>query len=275
MSSPAPKPEPAAPASRQPWPPPGGAPGPPEHAPALALRSPLSLRAATACVAVSLLAAALAYAIGHRLPAVYQSSGMIRVATATQSGIADTDVTADNDLASQYAQLVATSPVLTLTAKSLRLPPKDLSGEISGSTIGAQNLLAVTASASTPTAAVARAQAAVYAVALYLSQLTAQFNTSYAVLLQSRIRNTAIPGDTGAKLAPQIAAAFDTARATALFEALRDAAGNQPSFQVISAAGAADQTAPKPKLYALVAVVVAFLLSLRVALTARRRSAPP
>lgn len=232
-------------------------------------RSPLSLRAGVACFAISMLAAVVVYGIGHRLPAVYASSGTIRVATVTQNGIADSNVTAENDLASQYAQLVSSSSVVTMTAKALGVPPSELSGKINGSTLGAQNILAVTVSASTPAAAVLRAQAAVHAVAGYLTQLTAQFDTAYATILQSRVRDTSIPGDTASHIAPQVLAAYANARATALFEALRDAAGNQPSFQIINPGGGASQTAPKPKLYALVAFIVALLLSLRVALVTR------
>jgi capsular polysaccharide biosynthesis protein len=66
-----------------------------------------------------------------------------------------------------------------------------------------------------------------------------------------------------------VLAAFANSRATALFQALRDAAGNQPAFQIIDTAGSASQTAPKPKLYALVAFLVVLLLSLRVAFIAR------
>ncbi len=232
-------------------------------------RAPLPLRVALACFAVSVLAAVLAYGIGHRLPPVYQSSGTIRVATATQNGIADSNVTAENDLASQYAQLVGSNSVVAMTAKALGVPPQTLSGKISGSTVGAQNVLEVTATASTAGAAVARAQAAASAVALYLTQLTVQFNTAYAIRLESRIRNTALPGETAPNQPPQVLAANANSRETALFQALRDAAGNQPSFQIVDAAGAAAQTAPKPKLYAIVAFVVVLLLSLRVAFVLR------
>ena len=68
-------------------------------------------------------------------------------------------------------------------------------------------------------------------------------------------------------------AANANSRETALFQALRDAAGNQPSFQIVNSAGAATQTAPKPKLYAIVAFVVVLLLSLRVAFVLRSPAA--
>jgi len=233
-------------------------------------RSPLSLRDSALCFVVSVLAAIAAYGIGHRLPAVYQASGTIRVATATQSGIADSNVTAENDLASQYAQLVSSGPVVAMTAKALGAPPQALSGTISGSTVGAQNVLEVAATAGTPTGAVQRARAAVSAVALYLTQLTAQFNTAYMISLESRIRNTPILGSKTPSLsAPAVVAAFANSRATALFQALRDATGNQPAFQIVNDGGSASQTAPKPKLYALVAFLVVLLLSLRVAFIAR------
>lgn len=239
-----------------------------------ALRTPLPLRVGLACLAISVLAAAVAYGVGRRLPAVYQSSGTIRVATATQNGIADSNVTAENDLASQYAQLVDSSSVVAMTATALRVPPQTLNGKISGSTVGAQNVLEVAVTASTPGTAVARAQAAVSAVALYLTQLTAQFNTAYEIRLTSQIRNTRFPEGSGRSPAPQVLAADVNTEATALFQALRDAAGNQPSFQIIDSGGAAAQTAPKPKLYAIVAFVVVLLLCLRMAFVLRPPAKP-
>ena len=70
-----------------------------------------------------MLAAIVVYGIGHHLPAVYTASGTLRVATATQSGIADSNVTAQNDLASQYAQLVGSSSVVAMAAKTLGVRP--------------------------------------------------------------------------------------------------------------------------------------------------------
>ncbi len=234
-----------------------------------------SLRDGALCFVVSVLVAIAAYGVGRHLPPVYQASGTIRVATATQSGIADSNVTAENDLASQYAQLVGSSAVATMAAKTLGAPPQALSGKISGSTVGAQNILEVTATAGTAAGAVERALAAVPAVALYLTQLTVQFNTAYMIELESRIKNTSIPGDTArGSGAPAVMAAYANSRATALFQALRDAAGNQPAFQIVSTASSATQTAPKPKLYALVAFIVALLLSLRVAFIARSPARP-
>ena len=80
------------------------------------LLGPVRLTTAVLCLAISLIAAAAAYEIGHHLTATYAASGTIRVAISAENGINDQDVIAQNDLATQYAQLVNSPAVERLLA---------------------------------------------------------------------------------------------------------------------------------------------------------------
>ncbi|HEY6398369.1 MAG TPA: hypothetical protein VIX82_13030, partial [Solirubrobacteraceae bacterium] len=109
---------------------------------------PRLVRAAIAVVlAVALLVGAIAYGVGSALPSVYQSSGVIRVTVLSQQGLSDPTVIAANDLATQIAQLATSQPVLSMAAGRLGVGAGSLTDKISGSTIGAQNLVQVSATA--------------------------------------------------------------------------------------------------------------------------------
>lgn len=228
---------------------------------------PISFRAAGLCVIAALVAAAAAYAVGRALPPVYDASGTIRVAVPSEGGISDPDVTAANDLASQYQQLVGSQAVQAMTARRLDVPVDSLNGAISGSTIGAQNIVQVTATASSSAVAQARAGAAVNAVQRYLTNLTNGQNQQYLSSLQSGVTHATDPPGSSAPSSPAAA----NERATLLAQAQLDAAGNQPSFQVVDASASSDETSPRPKLYALVALVVALIVSARLAFVASQR----
>jgi len=237
------------------------------------LFGPITIRAALLCLVVSLVAAGVAYGVGHSLQSVYQSSGTIRIALPSQGGLSDPIVTASNDLATQYAQLVDTPPVRALTAASLGVSPASLDGKLSGGTISAQNLLQVTATASSSATAQSRAKAAVSAVQSYLSGLTTVQNAQYLVALKRGL-NAAPLLEQGLRIgrlgSGQLAVTVAGLRSQVLNQGVRDAAGNQPSFQVIDPGTSASITYPKPSLYALVAFVVVLLISLRVAFVASR-----
>lgn len=214
--------------------------------------------------------------MGSVLPATYSSDGLIRVALASQQGIQDPVVTAANDIASQYAQLASSQPVTILTAAKLGVTPRSLDGKINGSTLSAQNLVQVTATGDSSSVAVARAGAATTSLQQYVTKLNAQQTGQYVSVAQSGLRQTnANIAQLSARLAKDspagrtadslVIASLNSTRDQLLGQIARDAAGNQPALQVVEVASPASKTLPKPWLYALVAFVVALIISLRVA----------
>jgi len=239
--------------------------------------SSLSIRAAAICLTIALLAAAGAYAVGRKLPATFQSSGTVRIAVSSQQGTSDPVILGANDLASQYAQLVSSVPVTALAAKSLRVPAASLTGKISGSTVAAQNLIQITASARSPTQAEARAHAATNAFAQYVTQIDNQQAADYAARVSSGVmqldaeiaRLKAHPTQNAMQIAQLIGQ-----RALLLSDVAQNNASSEPSLQIIDARTVASQTAPKPKLYALVALVLVLIVAGRLAFVLSRQASP-
>jgi capsular polysaccharide biosynthesis protein len=231
------------------------------------LLGPVKLTTAVLCLVVSLIAAAAAYEIGHHLTATYAASGTIRVALSAQGGVNDQSVIAQNDLATQYSQLVNSPSVEQLAAKRLGVPVSDLSGKLSGSTVDAQNILQVNATGATSSEAESRARAGVQAVTAYLTHATEQQAAQYLARLQRNV-TTQIPDPYPQLNTQRVTRLRDSlvgVRAGFLGEGARDAAGDRPTLQVVNPGGSASETAPKPKLYALVAFVVALIVTARVA----------
>jgi capsular polysaccharide biosynthesis protein len=231
------------------------------------LLGPVKLTTAALCLVIALIAAAAAYEIGHHLTATYAASGTIRVALSAQGGVNDQDVIAQNDLATQYSQLVNSPAVERLAAKQLGVPVTDLNGALSGSTLDAQNILQVTATGATSLEAEARARAGVEAVTAYLTHATQQQAAQYLARLQHNVK-TQIPDPYPQLNTNRVTRLRDNlvgVRAGFLGQGARDAAGDQPTLQLVNPGGAASETAPKPKLYALVAFVVALIVTARVA----------
>jgi capsular polysaccharide biosynthesis protein len=239
--------------------------------------SKISWKAIVLCAVVSVAAAAVAYAIGNSLHRVYQSSGTIRVGVPTQAGIDDPVVLAENDIATQDAQLVGSDPVKALAAKTLGVSPGSLDGKLSGSTVGAQNLIQVTASGSSREQAQARAGAAVGALEQYLNRMSAQQSAQYLRSLHNGVNGTALGANvpSGTSLSSgdrrQLAISAAGQRDQLLAQGVHDATGNRPNFQVVDAGTSASLTSPQPKLYALVALLVALIVTGRVAFMAARR----
>jgi capsular polysaccharide biosynthesis protein len=227
-------------------------------------------------LAISLLIGALAYVVGTALPSVYQSTGLIRVTVLSQQGINDQVVTASNDLASQVAQLAVSQPVVGMAAQSLGVGTGSLNGKITGSTLGAQNLVQVTATASSRGAAARRAAAATVALARYQQSLNGAAVNQYVAMvagalgpLDRSIQTTSgrIAKDS-ALLRPADAVQLETLLATrsqVVGQVSRDAASNVPRLQVVSATSNPSTVYPKPALYALVAFLVALIVTGRLA----------
>lgn len=242
----------------------------------------ITVTAVVACLLASLGLAAIAYAIGTSLSSTYQSFGLIRVAVPSQQGAIDPVVTAANDTASQYAQLVSSQPVATLTAARLGVSPATLRGKISGSTTGAQNLVQVAVTGDSAAAATRRAAAATISVQHYISALNASASSQYLAEVQRglapvdrqitralvRIARTRPSGRSANTVVLQ---ALNTQRAQLLGEVARDAASNRPTLQLVESSSPATVVSPKPKLYALVALVVGLIVFGRLAFVLVRR----
>jgi len=234
-------------------------------------------------VAVSVLAAGIAYAVSRSLPASYQSSATFRVTVPNQQGVNDSVVTAANDLASQYAQLVDSTPVLDAAATTLHVPASSLNGKIGASTVNAQNLVQVTASAATPAVAEARASAAVYALVEYLDTINAKQGSIYAANASkalapidrtltnlTRRLGTDKPGMQASDAA--VLASLLSQRQQVLDSLATNVAAGLPTLQVISPGNGASQVSPRPKLYALITFVVVLLIAARIGYLLFRRA---
>lgn len=242
----------------------------------------MTVKAALIALAVSLVVAAIAYLVGQALTPTYQSYGLIRVALASQGGINDPVVTAANDTATQYAQLASSAPVAALTASKLGIPASDLSNAITGSTVAAQNLVQVTVTGPSAASAQTRAAAASTSLQRYISGLNAADSAQYVARVQASLSlvNQSVQALT-ARLATDSPAqrasdttllqSFDSQREQLLGQVARDAASNEPSLQVVDSSTPATVTSPKPALYALVAFVVAAIITGRVAFVLSRR----
>jgi hypothetical protein len=239
-----------------------------------ALGLPISFKAFVLSVLGAVVVAVGAYAIANSLTPVYQSSSTVRVVAPTQGAIGDPNVTAVNDLASQYAQLVGSDAVRQRTAKILAVDPSTLDGKLSGSTLAAQNLVEVTASAGSPQLAENRSAAATHAIVTYITQLNRQLNAQYLAAVAHGVVSSLQPqrlGHYGA-VSGALGGELTNVRAQVVAQAVRDAAAGLPTLQAVDLGPSAGQTAPKPKLYALAALVVVLLLALRVSFVVARNS---
>jgi capsular polysaccharide biosynthesis protein len=234
----------------------------------------LTLGGMILAVLIAVVVAGVVYAGSKHLSATYQANASFVVEIPAEGGLSDPTVTAANDIATQYAQLATAAPVLDAAAKTLKVNASTLSGKIQGSTISAQNIVQVTASATDPGRATAIAQAVDVALVEYIRQLEsstgAQFNAKANVLLaplNAEITGlrTKIAGERLSRRGPDESAlqTLIAQQASEISQLATDTAGSQPSLQVVSGGASASQIAPKPKEYAVIGLVVALILALR------------
>jgi capsular polysaccharide biosynthesis protein len=233
-------------------------------------------------VLVPLGVAAVVYVVANTLPATYESSAQFRVTVPNQAGLTEATVMAANDLATQYSQLAGATTVVNAAARTLKIPPAALSGEIAGSTVNAQNLVQVTASTDSPGSAQARASAVANALRKYIDGINARQSSTYSRNVSSGL----LPLDAEiARYTKRLNGASVTERANinlllgsllsqrqqVLASTARDTAAGRPTLQGIASASTAVKTSPRPKLYALVALVAAALIAGRIAFLLLRR----
>jgi hypothetical protein len=227
-------------------------------------------------VLVPLVVAAVVYVVANSLPATYESSAQFRVTVPNQAGLTEAAVLASNDLATQYSQLATASTVIAAAARELKIAPAQLAGEISGATVNAQNLVQVTASADHPADAQARAAAVADALRRYIDRINARQSATYSRNVTSGL----VPLDEEiARYTKRLNGASESERQSinlllgsllsqrqqVLASTARDAAAGRPTLQGVASASAATKTTPRPKLYALVALIAAGLVCGRIA----------
>jgi capsular polysaccharide biosynthesis protein len=225
---------------------------------------------------IALVIGGATYVVSKKVPAQFRSTATVSVQV---TGAADPNesATAANSVASQYAQIVTGGTVLQAAAKTLS--PGDvsgLSGAVSGGTVADQNIVQVRATGASPGQAQRRATAVVNALRLYVTRVSSNASSAYSRTARRQLK----PIDTQiSSISAKISAASRDTLASGRYLALQqtlstliaqrssaesaiaqNATAGQPSMNLLSAAGAGAQVAPKPTLYAAVAFVLALVL---------------
>lgn len=226
--------------------------------------------------------AAATFGISNLLPATYEATATVRVAA--QSGSTSQQaVLASNDLASQYAQLASSAPVLRSSEVVLGLPAGALDGVATGATVGEQNLIDVTVTASDARQAGIRADTVARTLVTQLERANREQARTYV----QRVNSQLAPLDRRIRLARaeietlsrQVAAGGTVASAAATIIAARQSdlsslegrrdsvvsnvaqvSAVQPTLSLWSDAGSGYRTEPKPVLYTIVVSIVAALV---------------
>jgi hypothetical protein len=180
-------------------------------------------------------------------------------------------VTAANDLASQFAQLASTAPVVSAAQAKLGDQGENLSGSVSAGTIAAQNLIRISVTGSSPALAQTRTTAVAAAFVTYVRRLNAKQAASYVGAVTAKLR----PLDreiAAARKRLTNANAVVQREATVLLSGLlseqqsvlssvaQSSASAQPYLQLVAPGGGATKVSPKPVLYAAVGFLAVLLL---------------
>jgi hypothetical protein len=237
------------------------------------------------------------YVISKRIPATYKAGVTIAVTVQPTSGVTDA-ATASNSLASQYAELVTTPAVIDAAAHRLGVPPSVLDSRVSAGTVNAQNLVNISVDGSSPTESAIRANAVAAAFVSFLYQtnrhqahryadtlfgwldIRASVDAARRAVARAEVLLNNASASNRASREAQLSAA-DATLATAQAEAQstsisigQEAAAAQPLLQILGGAGPGSIVAPRPTLYAVIAAVVAALVTAQlIVLFRRRRSA--
>ncbi len=215
------------------------------------------------------------YVIAGLVPAEYKSSATLVVQV---SGVNPNETaTAANSVASQFAQDVTAQAVITNAAK--RLSTKDangLSSAVSGGTVAAQNVVQITATGNSPGQAQRRATAVTAGLTKYAHTLVEAQAQAYARAARAQLApiSAQIAGITSelskipsAQQSSSHALALQSTLSTLVAERAsagaaiaQQATGGEPSVTHLDEAQPGAQTAPKPKLYAVAAFVLALIL---------------
>jgi capsular polysaccharide biosynthesis protein len=225
---------------------------------------------------IAAIVAGVVYVVSDGISPKYSASSTMIVSVNGGSGLTDVSVTASNDLASQYAQLANSAPVVRSAEKRLKAPPGSLDGKISGSTVSAQNIIKVSAEAEVPEEAQRRADAATDALIGYVTSINAKSATRYASAVNFRLKpidkqiaDVEKRLDKGSEAsrrnASLVLANLVSQRQQVQSTIAQNAAGSQPNLQAVTPATSGSKTSPKPGLYALVALLIVLLIGGRIA----------
>lgn len=240
----------------------------------------------------AIVVAAATFVVSGLIPKRFSASALIRVTLPSTTAISEQSVQAENDLATQYAQIAASSPIVERAQRHLGASGVGLLGDASASTVGSQNLVQITARASSATAAQARANALASAFTVYINHVNAvdvaRGNASADGPIrrtQERLQSTQLEVDRSLTTREEgrPLTASERAHLSALEAEVASLQGIQQSLilgqdkqgaasvRVFSPADAGGQTQPRPTLYAIVAFLVALLLSAQIAAVAGPR----
>jgi capsular polysaccharide biosynthesis protein len=237
------------------------------------------------------------YAISRHITPTYSSSSTVRVsATQAPGGSASDVVSASNDLAAQYAELVTSSAVLDPAASAARTTGGELSTHISAGTVSSQNLIRVTAQSPNREQAQVWANDVASSLSTYVKDQSAQQAATIQASLTSQLRPisreiSALEASIDQQSASAVAGTAGyvrvqseesqltellTTRSDLLTTTAVSIAADQPQVGVLFAAGAPTQVSPKPTLYAIIAAIGSLVAACEIALArARRRFRSP
>ncbi|HWH92583.1 MAG TPA: hypothetical protein VNT03_01880 [Baekduia sp.] len=249
---------------------------PPRPEPAAGRRPPY-LRL-LALLVVPFAVAAIVYGVSSGLSPKYESSVTLLVGVPGTGQLSDQSVSAANDLASQYAQLGDSGPVLRSTERRLGMPTGSLEGDVTASTVAAQNLIRISATAGDRGSAIKRANAASGAFTSYIGRLNRRQGDQYNDAVNERLK----PLDEEIAKARRELEQDDQADPTRSDDALvysnlvsqrqqvaaslaQDVVASQARVQPISDALGASKVSPKPELYAVIAFGALALICIRLA----------
>lgn len=245
------------------------------------------VRRAIIVFGVALFAGVLTLLISEHITPTYSSSSELRIVVGGVDGLGQDSLLASNDLAAQLVQLISTNKVLTAPALTLRIPVSKLRTEISAGTVAQQNLLQITAQASSAAESERVAKVVSQSFLAFMkadaantvAAAAAGLTKSIAGLgrLQNRLSAELVTArGTGQKavLLTQISATLTERQTLSSQLAQRQAVGS-PIVETVQSAGVGSEVAPRPKVYALIGALVAGFVALQLlALANRRRPSP-
>jgi hypothetical protein len=224
---------------------------------------------------VPFVGAGVVYAVSSGISPTYSSSVTLLVGAPGTGAISDQSVSAANDLASQYAQLGDSDPVLRSAERRLKTTPGGLSGKVSAGTVAAQNIIRISAEAGTRAEAVRRANAVSTAFTTYIQRLNRRQADQYNDEVNERLEpldkeiaraRKALREEKSAARRNDDALVYSnlvSQRQQVAASLAQDVVASQARVQPISGALGASKTSPKPDLYAIIAFGALALICLR------------
>lgn len=215
------------------------------------------------------------YAVSSGIAPTYSSAVTLLVGAPGTGAISDQSVSASNDLASQYAQLGDSDPVLRSAERRLKMTPGGLSGKVNAGTVAAQNIIRISAEAGNRGEAVRRANAVSSAFTDYILRLNRRQADQYNDEVNERLEpldqeiaraRKALRSEKSAARRNDDALVYSnlvSQRQQVAASLAQDVVASQARVQPISGALGASKTSPKPDLYAIIAFGALALICLR------------